>query len=162
MSLAIRAPKDFGLGAIYVAAGAAGVVIAQDYPFGSGARMGPGYFPTIVGSLLFLFGLAAVARSLTFEGGKIGLIGWKALGLVIGALVVFMFLVDRAGFPVAGMALLLLCAAASRRFRPDAVALLGAAGLIAACSLVFVRWLGVPMPLVGSWLKAALPVATGG
>ena len=162
MSLSIRSPKDFWLGVIYAAAGAAGFLIARDYPFGSGARMGAGYFPAVVSSLLFVFGIVAIARSLIFDGEAIGAVAYKAVGFVLGSLVAFALLVDGAGFVVAALAMLLLCAAASGKFRFEAGAMLGAIGLVAACSVVFIRWLGVPMPLVGPWLKPWLPVWLGG
>ncbi len=53
MALAIRSPKDFWTGVIYVGFGAAAWWIARDYSFGTASRMGPGYFPTV---------LAAIAR----------------------------------------------------------------------------------------------------
>ena len=57
----VRSPKDFGAGLVYVVFGVAAVWIGRDYPFGTGARMGPGYFPSVLGGLLVLFGLAGLA-----------------------------------------------------------------------------------------------------
>jgi hypothetical protein len=162
MRLRVRAPREFWLGAIYAVAGLVGFVIARDYTFGSGARMGPGYFPTVVSALLFLFGLAAMVRGVSVDGEEVGAIPYRPITLVIGSQVAFALLLDRLGFVVAGMVLLVLAAAASREFRLEAKPALGAAALVAACAIVFVKALGVPMPLVGSWLKPLLPAALGG
>ena len=48
----IRHPKDFWAGVLFASFGAAALVIAQSYPLGSAARMGPGYFPRMLGFLL--------------------------------------------------------------------------------------------------------------
>ena len=45
-----------------IVTGAAAVIIARDYAFGTALRMGPGYFPRVLGGLLVLFGLYLVAH----------------------------------------------------------------------------------------------------
>ena len=47
-----------------IAIGAAAMFIARNYPFGTALRMGPGYFPMLLGGLLILFGLAILASGL--------------------------------------------------------------------------------------------------
>ena len=153
MSSIIRAPKDFWIGAIYLAAGATGFIVGREYSFGSSARMGPGYFPTVVSSLLIVFGVLAIARSFITGGPAIGSIPWKALILVTGSVCTFAFLLNTAGFVVAVVIMALLSAAASEKFRLESRALLGLAALVVLCALVFIKGLGVPMPLVGSWLQ---------
>ena len=65
---AIKAPKDFGAGILYIAFGAVGFYIARDYGFGQASRMGPGYFPSVLSGLLLAFGLVAVIRSFIKPG----------------------------------------------------------------------------------------------
>ena len=89
MSLAIRSPRDFWAGLLYSGVGAAAIVIARDYNWGRGGRMGPGYFPTILGALLLLVGIAALVRAFLFRGEPIGPIAWKGTLLVSGATVLF-------------------------------------------------------------------------
>ena len=48
----IRSPKDFWAGLIFVALGAAFVALALQFRLGDLHRIGPGLFPTLVGSLL--------------------------------------------------------------------------------------------------------------
>ena len=65
MDLRIKSTQDFCTGCAFVAFGAGTVVLAQDYPLGSAARMGPAYFPTALGLVLVghrRAGAAEVAR----------------------------------------------------------------------------------------------------
>ncbi|MBI2183276.1 MAG: tripartite tricarboxylate transporter TctB family protein, partial [Deltaproteobacteria bacterium] len=57
MKIELRSNKDFWAGIMLIATGAASIVIARGYPFGSTMRMGPGYFPSMLGAILLLFGL---------------------------------------------------------------------------------------------------------
>ena len=150
----VKAPKDLGAGAIYVALGLAAVLIARGYTFGSGSEMGPGYFPTILGWILVALGTASIVRAFLRRGEPIGAPALRAAALVIGSTVLFGWLLLRAGLPVALVALALGAAAASRNFRPDVKAFAGLALLVVLCSAVFVVGLGLPMPLLGSWFGA--------
>ena len=154
MSWYVRSPKDFWAGVLYAAFGGAGVFIAAgEYPMGTGARMGPGYFPIVLGVLLLGFGLACLVRAFARAGEPIGAIAWKPLGLVTLATVLFGLLLPSLGLIVALFALALVAAAASRMFRFDLGAAAGLVALVAACAVVFVVALGVPLPLLGSWLS---------
>jgi hypothetical protein len=65
--------KDVWSGAMLIAIGLAAVFTARNYPFGTTLRMGPGYFPSVLGGLLILAGLYLVAKGLRapepIEGG---------------------------------------------------------------------------------------------
>ena len=54
----LRNPRDFWAGLIFLVVGVGAAVIARDYPMGTGGRMGPGYFPFVLSSLLALLGVA--------------------------------------------------------------------------------------------------------
>jgi Tripartite tricarboxylate transporter TctB family len=158
----VRSPKDFWTGMIYVAVGVAGFVISRDYSFGTAGRMGPGYFPNVIAGLLVLFGAIALVRSLLQAGEPIGSIPWKALILILAGVVSFGFLLPTLGLVVAMVVLVLLSAAASAKFRFEWGAVAGLVALVVFCSIVFVKGLGVPMPLVGTWLEPVLPAWLGG
>jgi hypothetical protein len=147
----IRGPKDFWTGVIYLLFGGMAFWIARDYGFGTASRMGPGYFPTVLSALLVLIGLISVVRSFIVPGEPLGKFALKAGALIILATVLFGFLVNRAGLVIALLALVLVSAAASEKFRFEWQAVLGLIALIAFCALVFVMGLGVPMPLIGTW-----------
>jgi hypothetical protein len=147
----IRGPKDFWTGVIYILFGGLAFWIARDYGMGSASRMGPGYFPTVLSALLFLFGVISVVRSFIVPGEPIGAFAIKAGILILLATVLFGFLINRAGLIVALLVLVLVSAAASEKFAFDWKAVLGLIVLVVFCALVFVQGLGVPMPLIGSW-----------
>ena len=151
MPALIRSPKDFWAGVLYAAIGGAAIVIARDYGMGSSSRMGPAYFPTVLGGLLLLIGIASLVRSFFARGEPIGAIAWKGMFLVTLATVLFGVLLRPAGLVVALATLILVSAAASVKFRVDWRALALMVGLIVFCGLVFVKGLGLPVPLLGTW-----------
>lgn len=151
MRRAIGRRKDFWTGVIYIVVGVSAFVMARNYALGSAARMGPGYFPTAIALLLVVVGAVVVVRSFLSEGGFIENFAWKPAALVLGSIVAFGFLINRAGLIIAAVVLLLGCAAASARFRLGWLPTLGMVALITFCVVVFVVGMRVPMPLVGLW-----------
>jgi hypothetical protein len=147
----IRSLRDFWAGAIYLALALATLWIGRDYALGSSARMGPGYFPAVLGWLLALFGVVSIGRSFIRPGEPIGAIAWKPLVLVLGAVVLFALLLQPAGVIVALVCLIVVGALASRYSRLDVKSVAAMTGLVAFCVIVFVKGLGVPMPLYGTW-----------
>jgi hypothetical protein len=147
----IRNPKDFWSGLLFLAVGAAAVLLAQNYKLGTAFNMGPGYFPTALGGLLALVGLLAVVRSFIRPGTALEPFHWRLLLMVTGSIVLFGLLMRGAGLSVAVLVLVLASAAASVYFRWR-TALILAAGLIALSALLFVKGLGLPIPLIGPWL----------
>jgi hypothetical protein len=147
----IRGPKDFWTGMIYVLFGGLAFWIARDYGFGTASRMGPGYFPTVLSALLVLIGVISLIRSFIVPAEPLGAFALKGGFLIILATILFGILINRAGLIIALLALVLVSAAASEKFRFDWKATLGLIVLIAFCALVFVKGLGVPMPLIGTW-----------
>jgi len=146
----IRNPKDFWSGLLFLGVGGAVVLLARDYQLGSALKMGPGYFPTALGGLLALVGLVAVARSFIRPGTAMEPFHWRLLLMMLGATLLFGVLVRNAGLIVAVAVLVLLAAAASVYFRwTTAIAL--ATGLIIFSVVVFVKALGLPIPLIGPW-----------
>ena len=98
--MAIKSQKDFFSGVMFMGLGVAFAWGATTYNVGTGARMGPGYFPLMLGVLLALIGTAITFTALVVEaegGGKIGKIAWKPLFYVISGNVAFGILL--AGIP---------------------------------------------------------------
>jgi hypothetical protein len=146
----MRNPKDFWTGVIFTGLGVATVAIARDYPMGTATRMGPGYFPTVLGALLAIIGLIAVVRSFLQPGTPIKGFAWKSGILVLAATVLFGVLVREAGLAIALIVMVMVSAFASVMFRwVPSLAL--AIGLAVFSVLVFIRGLGLPMPALGSW-----------
>lgn len=151
MSSFIRHPKDFWSGIIFIVAGLAAIYIAQDYPMGRAGRMGPGYFPTALGGLLALVGLIVFGRSF-FGKQEEGIkdLAIKPLILVLFAVLVFGYLFRQAGLMVAIPALIFISAVASPKFKFLPTVLL-AVGLSLFSWFLFVKMLGLPLPVLGPW-----------
>jgi hypothetical protein len=143
-----RNPKDFWTGLIYIFFGSSAILIARDYSMGTAIKMGPAYFPTILGGLLMGIGVISVIRSFIVHGAPIGAFAFKGLALVSVSVLVFGFIVRGAGLAVALPVLIIISALASTRFhwRPT---LIMAAGLTIFCVLVFIKGLGIPLPIIG-------------
>ncbi|MBC7452946.1 MAG: tripartite tricarboxylate transporter TctB family protein [Massilia sp.] len=147
----ISHPKDFWTGIIFLLFGLAAVIIGQDYPMGTAGRMGPAYFPTILGSLLAMIGLSAVIRSCVRPGDAIGKFHMREIVLILSSILLFGVLMRGAGLVIAVLVLVLLSAYASPKFTWKA-SLLIALGLAVFSVVVFVKLLGLPMPIFGPWL----------
>ncbi|MDP2449954.1 MAG: tripartite tricarboxylate transporter TctB family protein [Polaromonas sp.] len=96
----IKSQKDFFAGLMFMGVGVAFAWGATTYNVGTGARMGPGYFPLMLGVLLALIGVVITFKALVVEtvgGDKIGKWAWKPLVYIIAANVVFGILL--AGLP---------------------------------------------------------------
>ena len=118
---------------------------------GTAMRMGPAFFPTVLGGLLTLIGLVAIGRALVSAGQPVGRMAFAKLGLVTLANVLFALLLRPLGLAASLIVLVVVSACASGRFRwPVALAL--AAGLAAGSSILFVWLLGLPIRIVGTWL----------
>jgi putative tricarboxylic transport membrane protein len=146
----LRNPKDFWPGLIFVAAGLAAVLFGREYPMGTATKMGPGYFPAVLGALLAFLGLALVGRACLHTGPRLGGLALRALLLVLGATTLFGVALRGAGMFVALAALTLVSASASREFEWGRAVVL-AVGLSAFSVLVFVKALGLPIPVLGAW-----------
>ncbi len=149
----VRSPKDFWSGMMFLAISLATVVIAQDYPMGTAGRMGPGFFPSVLGGLLALIGLATLINSLRTEGEALERFAIKDMVLILGSVLLFGFLVRGAGLIAAIPVLIMISAFGSTKFRwKTSVAL--AAGATIFCILLFVKALGLPLPIIGPWFGA--------
>lgn len=131
----IKSQKDFFAGLMFLLIGIAFAWGATNYNIGEGARMGPGYFPLVLGLLLCALGLAVVFEALVIEtedGEPIGSIAWKPMGFIIGSNVAFGILLGglpKFGVPAMGLiaaiyALVFIASLAGDKFRPKEVAIL--------------------------------------
>lgn len=153
MDLRIKSTQDFCTGCAFVAFGAATVVLAQVYPLGSAARMGPAYFPTALGLVLVVIGVLVLLKSLTSaDGGNIGRIDLWLLARVLLSVAAFAVLLNPLGLVATAVVVVTLAAWAGHEFRL-LEALASALVLALGSYLLFVRALGQTMP-VWPWFLA--------
>ena len=147
-----RSFPDILAGAIFAGIGLAFVVASLGYELGTPLRMGPGYFPLVVGGILVLLGLGIVVKGLV-AGEEIswGPVPWRSMLLIVVALVYFGLTLRRAGFLPAVFVTALLTAFASYRIKP-LTAVVVAAGLTVMSTLIFIVGLQLRLPLFGPWL----------
>lgn len=146
MQLRVSSQKDFYAGLMFIGFGIFAVYEASQYDMGVIERMGPGYFPAILGVLLTVLGLAVFVRSF-FKGvtSKIR-IDFRPIILVLSGVVAFGLLLDHAGLVVAAFALITLACLGSWEFKLRDTLIMFVV-LILFCTAVFYYGLEVSMPL---------------
>ena len=142
--------KDFWAGAMLIVVGAATMLISRNYAFGSALRMGPGYFPTVLGGILILFGLYLVVAGLRSNEKIKGSWSLRAMIVLPLAFVLFGVLMTHAGFVPALLVLIFGSALASPQFRLVEVLLLSVV-LVAISVALFVYGLGLPYQLLADF-----------
>lgn len=142
----IRAPKDFWSGVMFLCFAAVTLVAASGYSMGRGGRMGPGYFPALLGAVLAFLGLILVVRSLVSRGEPTPQIAWRPLVTLVGCVLLFASIIQPMGLVVALTVTTFLASLAGREWRfLEALSL--SAGLTIAAVLIFVLGLRLPLPL---------------
>lgn len=139
--------KDVWAGVMFIATGGGAMLVARQYPLGSALRMGPGFFPTLLGAILVLFGLYVLARGLRRPDRIQAAWSLRALVMLPLSLVLFGVLMERAGFVPALVALVFGSAAAGKEFKLVEVLLLTLV-LTGLSVSIFIWGLGLPYPLV--------------
>jgi uncharacterized membrane protein YidH (DUF202 family) len=143
--------RDIVAGLLFVGIGAFALLVARGYPVGSAMRMGPGYFPVVLGWLLIalgaLVGLRAARRP---DWQPVGWT-WKPLAWISLSILLFGFLMPRVGLVPALAAMFPVAAAAGREFRLREVVLLTLV-MSAFAGGVFVYGLKLPYRLFNFWL----------
>ena len=100
----IKSQKDFFAGLMFMGVGVAFAWGATTYNVGSGARMGPGYFPLLLGIVLAIIGSIVMFQAMVVEtpdGAPIGKWAWKPLVFIIAAN--FLFGILLGGWPLLGI-----------------------------------------------------------
>lgn len=148
MKTPLHRNKDFLAGLMFILVGGSAVIIARDYPFGSALRMGPGYFPTVLGGILVVFGIWVLVQGLIKKEMVTRSISLRALIVLPLTALVFGYMMEHAGFVPALIVLCLMSAAASPEFKFIEQGIL-AAGLTILSVALFIYGLGLPYPLFG-------------
>ena len=138
-----RPGKDFFAGLLYIAFGSAAVAIGRGYALGTAARMGPGYFPVLVGAVLVIVGLVVAGRGVLAKSERLQRLMIAPLALVLAAVLLFAVTIEKLGLVVAVLAVVVVGYLANARWRPLELVLL--AGLLTAAS-VLIFYYGLKLP----------------
>ena len=153
----IKSQKDFFSGLMFTLVGAAFAWGATSYNVGTGARMGPGYFPLLLGIFLAVLGAFITFYSLvehTEDGEPVGKFAWKPIVFILGANLIFGVLLGglpSIGLPPMGLiagiyALVIVASKAGETFNLKEVLIL-ATVLAIGSYLAFIVALKLQMPV---------------
>ncbi len=153
----IKSQRDFFSGLMFTSMGIAFAVGANSYTVGTAARMGPGFFPMMLGIILAILGGVITFNSLvihTEDGEKVGRFGWRPIIYILGANLAFGVLLGglpsiglpSMGLMVAIFVLTLIASMAGDEFKLRDVLILAAA-LAAGSYLAFIMLLKLNMPV---------------
>ena len=112
----MRLTKDLCAGFMFCSFGMGAVIIAHDYGFGTPARMGPGFFPSVVGVLVALMGLVLVVRSVVDPESSepVEALYFRPLFFISAAIIAFGLLIEERGLIAALVALIVIARFAGR------------------------------------------------
>lgn len=129
-------------GLLTAAVGAFAVAQGIAYSLGSLTRIGPGFFPAVVGAAMILLGIVIALEGLRADAPPIGKPDILPLLSVLGGIAAFALLIERAGLVPAASALVIISSMASPRPRLLPMLIL-AAGVSGFSVLVFAVGLGL-------------------
>jgi hypothetical protein len=152
--LKIRDQKNFWSGLMFIAFGLFFVAWAQQYDMGTAARMGPAFFPTMLGGIMFVLGVIVTIEGLAVEhaDGKIDRFNFRALGLVLGSVVAFGLLLRPAGLIVALFVLICVSSFGGHEFKLRDVLLLSV-GMALLVYGVFIYGLSMTIPVWPAFMR---------
>jgi len=144
----LRNPKDFWSGVMFAVIGFAFAIIVKvyEYPMGTASRMGPGYFPFVLGNALGVLGLVILLKSFLSDGERVSKLAWRPLLGILGAVVVFGLTVKLIGLALAIIVLVLISAFGGHEFKLKEQLTAGVVLSIGSIA-VFVYGLKLPFPI---------------
>lgn len=143
----VKSPRNFWAGLMFLAFGLFFAIwAAVNYQMGTAVRMGPAYFPTVLGGLLAFLGLVVLFASITVTGPRVAVFHFRPLLLLLAANVAYGYLMKPLGLVLATAVLVFISAFGGHEFKWKEVTLLYVF-LIVFSVLVFVKALTLPFPL---------------
>ena len=168
MKLKIKGPQDWWAGWMFIGFGMFFIVVAlgtpefindlvgqkliQGYQMGSSVRMGPAYFPVVLGGLLAVLGAIVLFDSIVEEGPKIAKFHFRPLLFVLASSLAFAYLLKPLGLVLASVALVFICAYGGHEFKWKEVAIMSVV-LVIFSVIVFVKGLSLPFPVCPDFIE---------
>jgi hypothetical protein len=148
----------FGLFFILVAAGTpefvnqmVGYKLIPGYQMGSSVRMGPAYFPVVLGGILAVLGLLVLIDSIVEEGPNVAKFHFRPLIFIAISSLAFAYLLKPLGLALASVILVFISAYGGHEFKWKEVAIMSVV-LVIFSVLVFVKGLSLPFPVCPSFV----------
>lgn len=143
----IKSPRDFWAGLMFMASGLFFAIWAAEfYQMGTAVRMGPAYFPTVLGGLLAVLGLLIFFGSFAVEGTPVPAFALRPLILISVGCVLYGYLMKPLGLVGATAALVYVSAFGGHEFKWKEVTILYVILMIFSWA-VFVKGLTLPFPM---------------
>jgi putative tricarboxylic transport membrane protein len=141
-----RNNRDFFAGLFFILIGGAAMWISRDYPMGSALRMGPGYFPTVLGGIVVVFGIYVLIKGVINNEKVVG--NWSIRALIVLPIATWIFgvMMENVGFIPALVVLMYTSSIAGKEFKFLEVTIM-AVVMVIVCTGVFIYGLGLPYPL---------------
>jgi len=149
----IKSQQDFWAGLMFVGFGLFFVVVAlMNYQMGSAVRMGPAYFPVLLGGLLAILGLVVLIGSVVETGPPVAKFHFRPLLFIAASSLAFAYLLKPLGLVLASTALVFISAYGGHEFKFKEVAIMSAV-LVVFAVLVFVKGLTLPFPICPDFIE---------
>src|SRR5580765_7899136 len=149
----VKSPQDFWAGLMFIAFGLFFVVVAmKNYQMGSSVRMGPAYFPVVLGGMLAVLGAVVLVNALVIEGPAVAKFHFRPLLFIAASSLAFAYLLKPLGLPLAAIALVFICAYGGHEFKWKEVAIMSVV-LVIFSVLVFVEALALPFPICPDFIE---------
>ena len=168
MKFKIKSQQDWWAGLMFIAFGLffivfamgtpefidniAGTRLIAGYQMGSSVRMGPAYFPVVLGGLLAFLGLLVLFDSIVEEGPAVAKFHWRPLLWIGLSSLAFAYLLKPLGLVLASAALVFISAYGGHEFKWKEVAIMSVVLVIFAV-LVFVKALSLPFPICPDFIE---------
>jgi len=149
----IRNHRDFWSGVLFIVTGGLFALLSQQYTVGTAAKMGPGYFPTMLGGLMAVLGLMLLVPAVRAGSPetRIARPDFRTIGLILGAVALYAATLPTLGFIVSLVLLVIVSSFASHEFSLKST-LISAVALLIGSWLVFVKGLELQFPFLPVFL----------
>jgi hypothetical protein len=150
----IKSQQDLWAGLMFIGFGLFFALVAyKNYQMGSAVRMGPAYFPVVLGCLLIFLGILVLIDSVVEEGPKVSKFHFRPLIFIAISSLAFAYLLKPLGLVLASVALVFISAYGGHEFKWKEVAWMSVI-LVIFSVLVFVKGLSLPFPVCPSFVES--------
>jgi hypothetical protein len=149
----IKSQQDLWAGLMFIGFGLFFVLVASiNYQMGSAVRMGPAYFPVVLGGLLIFLGILVLIDSVVEEGPRVSKFHFRPLLFIAVSSLAFAYLLKPLGLVLASVILVFISAFGGHEFKWKEVAVMSVV-LVVFSVLVFVKGLSLPFPVCPSFIE---------